>query len=347
MKTDGGNPMCEQLGFLLSEIVEGTYPEGMDEKIIVIGGTKMDLTEKVFVEKYRPKKVEDVISPWKNKILKYIEKPNMLPNFMFYNSVPGNGKTTFAKAIIKNLGCDYVYLNGSDERGIDTIRNKIKKFAMTKSFNAGKKCVYFDEADKLTKDAQDALRPITEEYSSNCFFIFTLNYIEKIIDALQSRFVKIHLNNPEKKEIMKHIMKICKAEKIKGDKGGLIKLINSFYPNIRDMVAYLQDLKMDDKPLTKKTVKKQTEFFEEIYQTIKAKKFQSVRDTIIKKGIDVVELNKSIFKFVMADKIKFDDMKYLLEIIAETEYRFSVGANPTIVFIDAVLRMIDVFKGDI
>lgn len=308
----------------------------------------MEIKDKVFVEKYRPISVKDIISPYRDKILKYMEKPNMLPNFMFYNSVPGNGKTTFAKAIINDLQCDYLYLNGSDERGIDTIRNKIKKFAMTKSAFTGKKCIYFDEADKITKDGMDCLRPITEEYSSNCFFIFTLNYIEKIIEPLQSRFVKIHLNNPDKKEIMKHIVMICKNEDIKYDKGGIIKLVNINYPNIRDMVAYLQDLKMDNKPVSDETVKKQTEFYEEIYQMIKDKKYSIVRDIIIKKGIDVTELNKSIFNFIMKDgKIKYENMKYLIEIIADSEYRFSVGCSPVIIYMDSILKMIDVFNGGI
>lgn len=303
----------------------------------------MEVNE-IFVEKYRPKIVEEIISPYKDKILNYLKDNKSIPNFLFYNSIPGNGKTTFAKAIINQLGCDYLYLNGSDERGIDVVREKIKKFAISKSFKDGKKCVLLDEADKITKDGQDALRPITEEYSSNCFFIMTGNYIEKFTDALLSRFQKFHLNNPEKSEICKRLVFICKQENIKCDKSGIVKLMEIYYPNIRDMIAKLQDLKMDKKDCVESNIKKESELYEDIYKMIKRGDYNKIRDIIIKQGIDVSMLNKEIFYFIMKDNIEYDKMKFLMEILAETEYRFGVGVNYTIVFCDAVLKMIDIFK---
>ena len=158
----------------------------------------------LFVEKYRSKELEEYVGNGdiKNSIAKYLQQ-NDIQNFIF-SGPPGTGKTTLAKLIVNKLNCDFIYINASDENGIDTIREKVKLFASTASFQP-LKVIILDEADFLTQPAQAALRNIIEEYSINTRFILTCNYIERLIEPLQSR-CEIHLIKPPSMPILaKHV----------------------------------------------------------------------------------------------------------------------------------------------
>ena len=123
----------------------------------------MDLKNTIWNEKYRPNTVSNVISPHTSKIKKYLKNPLSLPNFLFYSKVGGTGKSSMAKAIVNNLGCDVLTLNASADRSIENIRTRVKDFARSKSTNGVRKCVFMDEGEKLTKDAMDALKNISDE----------------------------------------------------------------------------------------------------------------------------------------------------------------------------------------
>ena len=208
------------------------------------------MSEFLWVEKYRPKKIRDCILPEDTKktfteFLKQKEIPNLL-----LSGTAGTGKTTVARALCEELGADYIIINGSDEgRQIDTLRNKIKNFASTVSLteSSAHKVVIIDEADYMNADSvQPALRNFIETFHSNCRFIFTCNYKSKILPALHSRCTVIDfaIKNGQKvktaQALLKRLGKILEEEKIKYDNKVLAELIQKHYPDFRRVINELQ-----------------------------------------------------------------------------------------------------------
>jgi len=194
----------------------------------------------LWIEKYRSQTLEQYIGndAVKTRIADCIAS-NDIPHFIF-SGTAGTGKTTLAKLIVSNIKCDYLYLNASDENGIDMIREKVKGFASSATFNPIK-VVILDEADFLTQPAQAALRNIIEEYSINTRFILTCNYIERLIEPLTSR-CEIHiLKPPSMPDVARHICKnILDVEGVKYDIKNVALLIKEHYPDIRSIIKYLQ-----------------------------------------------------------------------------------------------------------
>lgn len=194
----------------------------------------------LWIEKYRSQTLEQYIGndAIKDRIADCIAK-NDIPHFIF-SGTAGTGKTTLAKLIVNNIKCDYLYLNASDENGIDIIRDKVKGFASSASFNP-LKVIILDEADFLTQPAQAALRNIIEEYSINTRFILTCNYIERLIEPLQSRCEINILKPPTKGGVAKHICtNILDVEKITYEMKDIAQVVNTFYPDIRSIIKVLQ-----------------------------------------------------------------------------------------------------------
>ena len=204
----------------------------------------------LWVEKYRPTTLEDFVGNenLKDIIQKYLDQ-NDIQNLLFYGSA-GCGKTTLAKLIANNLKCATLLLNASDERGIETIRDKVTSFASAASFQP-LKVVVLDEADFLTLQAQASLRNVIEKYSKSTRFILTCNYIERIIDPLQSRCQTFKITPPDKAEVARHINKILDKKKIKYNFAQLKSIVNKFYPDIRKILNTCQssvqgnELKLD------------------------------------------------------------------------------------------------------
>jgi DNA polymerase III delta prime subunit len=198
------------------------------------------------VEKYRPAKVEDCILPdsIKSTFQEYVNKKE-IPNLLLSGS-PGIGKTTIAKALCEEVGCDYIVINGSDESGIDVLRNKIKQYASTVSFSGGRKVIIIDEADYLNPNSmQPAMRGAIEEYAGNCSFIFTCNYKNRIIEPLQSRFATIEfkVNGSKAKmaaSFFKRVEWILSQEKIEYDKESVAGIITKHFPDNRKILNELQ-----------------------------------------------------------------------------------------------------------
>jgi replication factor C small subunit len=194
----------------------------------------------LWVEKYRSANLEQYSGneEIKNRISGCIES-NDIPHFIF-SGTAGTGKTTLAKLIVNNIKCDYLYLNASDENGIDMIREKVKGFASSASFNPIK-IVILDEADFLTQPAQAALRNIIEEYAINTRFILTCNYIERLIEPLQSRCEIHKLTPPSKGEVAKHVCtNILDNEGVSYDIKDVAQVIKQHYPDIRSIIKNLQ-----------------------------------------------------------------------------------------------------------
>jgi len=193
----------------------------------------------LWVEKYRPDILEGYLGneEFISNLQEWISK-NDFPNLLLHGT-PGTGKTTAAKLIIKNIKCDHLYLNCSDENGIDTIRDKVKQFASGATFQP-LKVVILDEADFLTINAQAALRNVIESFSLTTRFIFTCNYAERIIDPLQSRLTLFSLTTPDIKSIAKHLKNILEQEQVEFDTADLVSVVKKTYPDIRRSLNVLQ-----------------------------------------------------------------------------------------------------------
>jgi len=204
------------------------------------------MSEFLFVEKYRPKTVADCILPdrIKKTFQEYVDQGN-IPNLMLTGSA-GVGKTTVAKAMCEQLGLNHLFINSSEERGIDMLRTKIKGYASTISLTGGRKVIILDEADYLTPEAQAALRGAIEEFSENCSFIFTCNFKSRLIDALHSRcsVVDFTLKNEEKPkmamQMFKRVCIILDKEEVNYDKAVVQQLVAKYFPDYRRTLNELQ-----------------------------------------------------------------------------------------------------------
>ena len=200
----------------------------------------------IWTEKYRPDVLENYIGNdvIKAKLEQYIQTQD-IPHLLFYGTA-GTGKTTAAKILVKNIDCDYMFINASDERGIDTVRDKIKGFASTVGF-APLKIVVLDEADFLGREAQPALRNMMEAHAASTRFILTANYVERIIDPLVSRTQVYKLTPPSKKDVAKKLADILKNENIEYDTKTIAQIVNVYYPDIRKIINTAQLQSRDGK----------------------------------------------------------------------------------------------------
>ena len=197
--------------------------------------------DKIWVEKYRPTKLDDLILDEQSlRVVSQFE--GEIPNLLFTGN-PVTGKTTLARIIVNDiLGCNYLYINASDESGIDTIRHNITNFAQTKSFDGGVKVVILDEADGLTSQAQGALRNTMETYAKYCRFILTANYKHKIIPALQSRCQSLDLK-PVIDQAVKRCYSILQQEEVvvsDEQKKQFVMLVRRYFPDLRKTINELQ-----------------------------------------------------------------------------------------------------------
>ena len=193
----------------------------------------------LLVEKYRSSKLDEYVGNEniKKTISQYLDQ-NDIQNLIFYGPA-GTGKTTLAKLIVQNLDCTHLYINASDERGIDTIREKVSGFASAASFSP-LKVVILDEADFLTIQAQASLRNVIETYSRTTRFIMTCNFVERIIDPLQSRCQVLKIIPPSKAEVAAHIAGIMETEGISFQRDDLKTIVNQYYPDLRKCLNTIQ-----------------------------------------------------------------------------------------------------------
>lgn len=245
------------------------------------------LEDYLFVEKYRPKRVVDTILPCdlKNTFQGFVDSGN-IPNLTLAGNA-GVGKTTVARAMLEELGCDYIIINGSMNGNIDTLRNEILQFASSVSLTGGRKYVILDEADYLNPNStQPSLRNFMEEFSKNCGFILTCNYKNRIIPPLQSRALVIDFNIPKKEmaklaaQFMKRVDVILKTENIEYDKHAVAAVIQKFFPDWRRVLNELQRYSVNGKIDTGILTNFETVSVKEVLQYCKDKNLEGIRKWI-------------------------------------------------------------------
>ena len=197
------------------------------------------INHSLWVEKYRPSKLDDYVGNehLKSKVSGYIESEDV-PHLLFFGKA-GTGKTTLAKLIVNAIECDTMMINASDENNVETVRNKVKNFASSMGFKKYK-IIILDEFDYMTPNAQAIFRNLMETFSRHCRFILTCNYIEKIIEPIQSRCQTFQITPPTKKDVAIQMSKILKSESVEFDPKDLVPIIDSSYPDIRKIINTCQ-----------------------------------------------------------------------------------------------------------
>ena len=275
----------------------------------------------LWTEKYRSQDLSTYVGneQIKGTISKYLEQ-NDIQNFIFYGPA-GTGKTTLAKLIVNNLNCDFLYINASDERGIDTIRDKVQGFSSVASFKP-LKVVILDESDFLTIQAQASLRNIIETFARTTRFILTCNYIERIIDPLQSRCQVLKIVPPSKNDIAKHVFNVLKQEETEIEIEDLKLIVNQFYPDVRKMLNTLQMGAKDGQIVIDKTILVSSNYKNQILTELckpTSKSFNNIRQIIADSGVNDFE---DLFRFLFDNIDKYASTNAGEVIIYIEEYQY-------------------------
>lgn len=296
----------------------------------------IDSRDEMFLwcEKYRPQKIEDCVLPEgiKKTFNDYISQGE-LPTFLFCGTA-GVGKTTVAKALCNEVGAEFLFINGSEESGIDVLRTKIKSFASSVSLTDAKKVVILDEADYLNPNStQPALRAFIEEFSSNCRFIFTCNFKNRIIDALHSRcaVIEFKIESKEKQEIaasfFKRVTQILKQENVEFEPKAVAEVITKYFPDYRRILNELQRYSVSGKIDSGILVNVSQESFTGLVKLIKERDFTEVRKWVGKNSdMDSVSLFRELY-VTATTFLEPESIPQLVLTLAEYQYRAAFVAD--------------------
>jgi len=260
------------------------------------------LKHSLWVEKYRPNTIDNYIGNdhLKSKVSVYLESGD-IPHLLLFGRA-GTGKTTLAKLLVNNIDCDYLYINASDENSVDVVREKVKNFASTLGFQ-DMKVIILDECDYITPNAQAALRNLMETFSKNCRFILTCNYVERIIDPIQSRCQSFQIIPPDRKQVAQHLANILNNENIEYDVKDIATIVNSGYPDIRRVINGSQrqvvngKLTIDENTITQNDYK--TKVLDILKTQDKKSSFQNIRQLLAdSKVTDFSDLFRLMFDTV-------------------------------------------------
>ena len=297
----------------------------------------------LYVERFRPTTLETYVGneTIKETIQKYLDQ-NDIQNFIFYGP-PGSGKTTLAKIIVKNLDCDYLYINASDERGIDTIREKVTGFASTASWK-GIKVVILDEADFLTINAQASLRNTIETFSRSTRFMCTFNYVSRLIGPIQSRCQVLKIVPPSKQDVYYHLTWILADQLNLSYKPEDIKsVIVQHYPDMRKMLNVIQMSVKDDYVQLDTAVLTSSNYIKLVLKELAQPKpdWKNIRQTIADSGVkDFEELFRSLFDY--ASKYAPGKEGIITIILNEHLYQANFRIDKEINLMSAIAKIIDV-----
>ena len=290
----------------------------------------------LWTEKYRPQTIADCILPdrLKQPFQEYVNQHN-IPNLLLSGGA-GVGKTTVAKAMCNEIGCDFMVINGSDESGIDTFRGKIKNYASSMSLSGGRKVIIIDEADYLNPNStQPALRNAIEEFAVNCSFIFTCNYKTRIIEPLHSRcaVIDFNLKNGEKAKMasafFKRVQSILQSEKIEYDDKVIVELIKKHFPDNRRILNELQRYSQFGKIDTGVLAQIGNVQINEITKHIKDKDFGAIRKWVASSDLDANTMFRQLYDSLY-EVMKPQSIPQAVVIIADYQYKNAFVADTEI-----------------
>ena len=290
----------------------------------------------LWVERYRPKTIQDTILPedLKKVFQQFVDQKN-IPNLIL-SGTAGVGKTTVAKAMCEELGCDYIIINGSMNGNIDTLRNDISRFASSVSLSGGRKMVILDEADYLNaQSTQPALRNFMEEFSANCGFILTCNFVDRIIEPLHSRcsVVKFRIRKSELPELAKQFLRrvcgILDNEGVTYDKSAVVEVIKKHFPDWRRVINELQHYSATGAIDSGILRNFSDDSLNKLIGYMKDKNFTAVRKWVAESDMDTNEFFRAFYdkaeNYLVAGSIPM-----LVLHLAKYQYQNSFAADPEI-----------------
>ena len=301
------------------------------------------MSHSLWVEKYRPTDLSTYVGNehLKEKVKVYLESEDV-PHLLLFGKA-GTGKTTLAKIVVNNIDCDYMYINASDENKVDDVRNKIKTFASSVGFKS-LKVIILDECDYLTPNAQAALRNLMETFSKHCRFILTCNYVERIIDPIQSRCQSYKVVPPSKKEVAQQMVNILKEENCTFELDDIALIVNAGYPDIRRVINSAQrqivngKLKIDTSSVIQNNYKLQL-----LEMLSNGSKLNDIRQLIADNSIsDYSELFRLLYDEV--DNYGKGKQAECIMNIAEAQYQDVHVVDKEINFMALIIRLIRILK---
>ena len=305
----------------------------------------------MWVEQYRPKTIDDCILPdsLKNLFSSFIKKGEL--SNMLFSGTPGIGKTTVAKALCEQMNCDWIMINGSEEGGIDVLRNKIKNFASTVSLSGGKKVVILDEADYLNpQSTQPALRGFVEEFHKNCRFILTCNFKNRIIEPLHSRFSNIEFKvNPKDKpklasRLFERAVYILKEQNIDYEDKVLVELITKHFPDFRKLINELQRYSVSGAIDAGILVNVSDENLKTLVSYLKNKEFSDMRKWVVNNlDNDPVKIFRKIYDTLYTN-LEPSTIPHAVLIIADYQYKSAFVADQEINLVACLTELMSQVK---
>lgn len=305
----------------------------------------------LWTEKYRPTTLSSIILPPRiaDQLAPFVTKGE-IPNLLFFGPA-GSGKTTVAKALCKTLGFDYIFINGSDERNIDVLRNKIRNFASTVSFEPGKhKVVIIDEADYLNPTStQPALRAFIEEFSDNCRFILTCNYVNKILEPVRSRLTLFDFNIgtaelPALQGAMaKRLFTILDDENITYEEKVVFEVIVKYAPDWRKIISECQRYSASGKIDSGIFIDVQEESYNELYRALREKDFKGMRKWVGENtSLDANVVYRKLFDNIKAYSQDVKRAPPVILTIAEYAYKHNFVVDPEINLVACCIEIMGV-----
>ena len=287
------------------------------------------LENSLWVEKYRPTSLDNYVGNelLKSKVSVYLESGD-LPHLLLYGKA-GTGKTTLAKLLVNNIECDYLYINASDETGVQNVRDKVRGFASTVGFKDFK-IIILDECDYISPNAQAALRNLMETFSKHCRFILTCNFVERIIDPIQSRCQSFQIVPPSKKEVAIHITNILREEDVACKVDDVANLVNAGYPDIRRVINSAQRQVVDGMLVIDKQALIEGDYKLKLLEILKT---QNKKDAF--KSIRKLLANSQVTDYSEGFRLLYDNLdEYSSGHAAEVILILSEGQRDDIVVVD-------------
>jgi len=305
----------------------------------------MNIENTLWVEKYRPDTLEGYIGSEAivSKVQSYIASGD-IPHLLLYGKA-GTGKTTLGKIVVNNIECDHMYINASDENNVDTVRTKIRDFASSMGFSP-LKVVILDEADYLTPNAQAALRNLMETFSKTTRFILTCNYVEKIIDPIQSRCQVFGITPPSRKEVAIRLKHICDEELVGNGPGyaqALVQIVQSTYPDIRRAINGLQRQIVDGRLVIDETSMLQADWMNDLLKSIQANEnISKMRQIVVdSKSTDFTDVYR--FLYDNTDEYTTQTAEAIMY-IAEAQYKDAMVVDKEINIMALLVKLKETVK---